>query len=338
MKKVQLPTMKDVAKRSGVAESTVSRVISSTKFVAPETRAAVERAMRELNFHRDSHARRLARGRSDFVGLVISDIENPFYPGLIKAFESAALARGFEVLLAATNYDPGRTDRALRLMLENRAPAVAVMTSRVDPAMAGRLAERGIVSVFLGADAPGPRRSNIRLDYGQGAGEAVRYLHTLGHRRYALIAGPQTRASHAAYRQAVEGELKKLGLKLHVVEGDNDAASGARAAARLLTLAPPPTAVLCSNDLTAAGAMGAFARSGLPVPGRCSLVGADDVPFAALVHPALTTVRIPRERLGAVAFEVLDGMLASARGAGTETVLPTELVIRESTGPAPAGA
>ena len=98
-----MPTMSDVAERCGVASSTVSRVLSETKFVAPETHNPVMRAMQELNFRRDSHARRLARGRSDFLGLIISNIENPFYPGLIKAFESAALERGFEVLLCSTN-------------------------------------------------------------------------------------------------------------------------------------------------------------------------------------------------------------------------------------------
>jgi DNA-binding LacI/PurR family transcriptional regulator len=328
------PTMKDVARRCGVAESTVSRVLNGTKFVEPETRARVEQAVREMNFHRDSHARRLARGRSDFLGLVISNIENPFYPGLIKAFETAALAQGYEVLLCSTNYDPVRTEHVFRRMIENKSPGVAVMTSRVDPTMAQRLAEHGIASVFLDAEGPGPRRSNLRLDYAKGAGEAVRYLHTLGHRHFALIAGPQSRASHAAFRRAVESELKKLGLKLHVVEGNNDAESGADAAARLLTLVDPPTAVLCSNDLTALGAIRAFFKCGLNVPGDMSVVGADDIPFATLSHPPLSTVRIPRERLGTLALEILQSMLSTPRRMGTETQLPTELVIRDSTGPA----
>ncbi len=329
-----MPTMIDVAKRCGVATSTVSRVLSGTKFVAPETRELVMRAMQELNFHRDSHARRLARGRSDFLGLVISNIENPFYPGLIKAFESAALERGFEVLLCSTNYDPARTEHVFRRMIENKSPGVAVMTSRVDPAMARRLAECGVESVFLDSDGPGLRKSNIRLDYAKGAGEAVRYLHTLGHRRFALIAGPQDRASHANYRRAVESALKKFGLKLQVVEGENDAESGATAAARLLTVSDLPTAVLCSNDVTALGAMRAFFKCGLRIPDDVSVIGADDIPFAELAHPPLTTVRIPRERLGALALEMLQTMLTKPRRLGAESVLPTELVIRGSTGPA----
>jgi LacI family transcriptional regulator len=333
MKPLPQSTMKDVAKLCGVAESTVSRVLSGTKFVAPETREIVEKAVKKLNFHRDSHARRLARGRSDFLGLVISDIENPFYPGLIKSFESAALAYGYEVLLCSTNYDPVRTEHVFRRMIENKSPGVAVMTSRVDPTMGRRLAEHGVASVFLDSEGPGPRRSNISLDYATGAGEAVRYLHTLGHRRFALIAGPQNRASHSAYRRAVANELKKLGLKLRVAEGNNDADSGADAVARLLTLGEPPTAVLCSNDVTALGATRAFFKYGFRVPQEVSVIGADDISFAALSHPPLTTVRIPRERLGSLALEILHRMLASPRSVGTESRLSTDLVIRESTGP-----
>ena len=150
-----IPRMRDVAAQCGVSESTMSHVINGTKAVALATREKVERVVREMNFHRDSHARRLARGRSDFLGLIISDIENPFYPGLIKAFESAALERGFEVLLCTTNYDAARTDHAFRKMIENKSPGVAVMTSRVEPRMARLLAEQGVASVFLDSDGPG---------------------------------------------------------------------------------------------------------------------------------------------------------------------------------------
>lgn len=328
--------MKDVAARCGVAESTVSRVLTGTKFVAPETRLLIEQAMRDLGFHRDSHASRLARGRSDFLGLVISSIENPFYPGLIKAFESAALDRGYEVLLGMTNYDPARTEQVFRKLIENKSPGVAVMTSRVDRKMAEHLAQRGIVSVFLDFDAVDRRTSGISLDYAQGAGEAVHYLHTLGHRSFALIAGPQNRPSHVAYREAVERALKALGLKLQIVEGENNAESGSDAARRLVTSRTLPTAVLCSNDVTALGAMRAFFKCGLQVPHDVSVVGADDVPFASLAYPPLTTVKIPRERLGTLALDVLHTMLANPRTSGTHQVLRTELVIRDSTAPAKA--
>ncbi len=329
--------MKDVAARCGVSESTVSHVINATKAVAPATREKIEQAMRELNFHRDAHARRLARGHSNFLGLIISDIENPFYPGLIKGFETAAVEHGFEMLLCTTNYDPARTGQAFRKMIENKSPGVAVMTSRVEPEMAQLLAEYGVAAVFLDADGPGPRKSNIRLNYAKGAGEAVRYLHNLGHREFALIAGPQSRASHVAYRDAVVATLTEVRRKPIVVEGNNDAESGARAVQRLLTEPRRPTALLCSNDLTAIGAIGALLKCGLRVPADISVVGADNIPFSALINPPLTTVRMPRERLGGLALELLREMLATGKGKGKEVVLDTELIIRESTGAAPTG-
>jgi LacI family transcriptional regulator len=220
-------------------------------------------------------------------------------------------------------------------MIENKSPGVAVMTSRVGSEMATWLAERGIASVFLDSDTVGPLKSNLRIDYAKGAGEAVRYLHKLGHRSFALIAGPQDRPSHFALRNAVESALRGFGLKLQVVEGSNDAEGGAEAVRRLLTGEELPTAVLCSNVVTALGAMRALRRSGLRVPADISVVGADDIPFASLVDPPLSTVRIPRERMGALALEVLQEMLKSPTKRGKEYMIPTELVIRESTGPVP---
>ena len=335
MKEIKTIRMRDVAARCGVAESTVSHVLNGTKFVAPETKERVETALREMNFHRDSHARRLARGHSNFLGLIISDIENPFYPGLIKAFETAAVAQGFEVLLCTTNYDAARTDDAFRKMIENKSPGVAVMTSRVDPKMAKYLAQHGVASVFLDSGGAGPRKSDIRVDYRKGVRGAVRYLHHLGHRDFALIAGPQNRASHAAYREAVEAALAEWKLKPRIFEGNNDAATGAAAVQHFLSVERFPGAILCSNDLTAMGATRALFKCGFRVPADVSVVGADDIPVAALTVPPLTTVRMPRERLGSLALELLQELLRKKSRRGRDVVLDTELIIRESTGTAP---
>ena len=321
--------MKDVAERCGVAESTVSHVINGTRFVSPEVRDKVLQAMQDLNYHGNAHARRLARGSSDFLGLIISDIENPFFPGLIKAFELAALQNGYDVMLSTTNYEPQRTANSFRKIIENKVPGVAVMSSRVDPAMAGLLEQNGVVSVFLDSGSVGRARSNVRLNYAKGAHEAVNYLCNLGHRRFAFIASPQTRPSHVAYRDAVATALEQAGLQAQILEGKNNVEDGERAVQRMLTGRHLPTAILCSNDLTAIGALRALIRAGIRVPDDVSIVGADDIPFSALTQPPLSTVRIPRERLGEIAFTILQGMLRDKK-AGSEFVLDTELVIRDS--------
>ena len=327
--------MKDVAERAGVAESTVSHVINNTRFVSPATREKILGVMREMNFHANAHARRLARGHSDFLGLIVSDIENPFFPGLIKAFESAALAGGLDILLCMTNYEASRAEAAIQKMIQNKVRGVAVMTSRLDPNLAAVLEENNVPSVFLDSDCVAKGKSNIRIDYAQGADQAVNYLYNLGHRKFAFIAGPGNRSSHLAYTAAIIAALARLELAPQLIEGENCVASGERAAQRLLAGRCLPTAILASNDLTAIGALRGLYRSGIHVPGDVSVVGADDIPFATLTHPPLTTVQIANELLGRLACQTLLGMLGEGKPA-SELVLATELVIRDSTAMAPA--
>ena len=334
MGKWTLSRMKDVAARCDVSESTVSHVVNQTRYVAPETRRKVLQAMRELNYHGNAHARRLARGRSDFLGLIISDIENPASPGLIKGFESAALERGFDLLLCTTNYDPERTRAAFRKMVENKVPGVAVMTSRVDRSLADVLIANRIASVFLDSEPPQAFKSNIRMNYAKGACEAIAYLCNFGHRHFFLIAGPQNRPSHVALRKAVERALEERGIPYRGAEGENTEESGTLQTRRLLSEKPLLSAILCSNDLTAIGAMNELAKAGLRVPEDVSVVGADDIRFARLTRPPLTTIRMPMEQLGRLAFRTLEEMLASNRHSGIERTIDTELVIRESTGQA----
>ena len=333
MRKPTVPRMKDVARRSGVAESTVSHVVNQTRYVSPDTRRKVLDAMRELNYHGNAHARRLARGRSDFLGLIISDIENPFFPGLIKGFESSALERGFDLMLCTTNYDPERTRAAFRKMVENKVPGVAVMTSRVDRSLAEVLVNNRIASVFLDTEPTRPYKSNIRMNYGKGACAAIAYLYNLGHRDFFLIAGPQNRPSHVALRQAVEQALEERGLRYRGTEGENREETGAEQVRRLLSEKPFPSAILCSNDLTAIGAMNELAKVGLQVPEDVSVVGADDIRFARLTRPPLTTIRIPMQELGRLAFQTLEEMMASSQPIGLERTIDTELIIRASTSP-----
>jgi DNA-binding LacI/PurR family transcriptional regulator len=331
-KAASAPRMRDVAKRCGVSESTVSHVLNGTKAVAEATRARILEAIRELNYHRDSDARRLATGRSNFLGLIISDIENPFFPGLIKSFENAALKERYEVLLCTTSYDAERTKNAFRKMVENKSPGVAVMTSRVDPQMAEYLADQGVASVFLDSGHPGRYRSNIRIDYVSGVTAAINYLYNLGHRDFALLAGPQNRASHRAYRTAVDAALATWGLTARLIEGNNDAQGSQAAVEHLLTGGRLPTAILCSNDLTAMSVIRSLFQRGIRVPADVSVVGADDIPFAALTEPPLTTVHIPRVSLGTLAFELLQEMLSESSRTGRDVTLPTSLTIRESAG------
>ncbi len=237
------------------------------------------------------------------------------------------------MLLSTTNYEEARTEKSFRKMIENKTPGVAVMSSRIDPGMAKVLDANSIASVVLDGASLGPLRSNIRLNYSKGAHEAINFLYNLGHRDFVFVAGPQSRPSHQAYLAAIREALRLLDLQPLIIDGENEVASGEHAVQRLLISRPLPSALVCSNDLTAIGAIRSLLRSGIRVPQDVSVVGADNIPFAALCHPPLTTVEIPREGLGALACDLLYQMLKENH-AGSEAVLDTSLVVRESTGPA----
>lgn len=326
--------MRDVAEKAGVSVTTVSHVLNRTRFVSPETRKRVQKAIRELRFYKDAHARRLASGRSDFFGLIVSDITNPFFPELIRGFESAAIQRRFDTLLSDTNYDPRRSEACVRTMIENKARGVAIMTSELAPHLIKDLTANHVAVVSLDLGHVGPYSANIRVDYGRGIEQAIKHLRNLGHRDIAFISGPQTLRSARVRREAFFNALLSYGPSTdNSVEGNHKIDGGFAAVRTLLERGKIPTAILCSNDLTAFGAMGALREAGLRVPEDVSIIGFDDIFFASITVPPLTTVGLPRHKMGGMAFEALRNILRTKKRQGREYVIETNLIVRNSTAP-----
>ena len=325
--------MSDVAKKAGVSITTVSHVLNETRPVADRTRARVLRAIDELDYYKNTSARLLVRGQSETLGLIISDIENPFFPELIKSFEQACAAERRDMLLCATSYEPRQTETAVRRMIENRVQGVAVMTSQFGAPYQAQLVAHDIPLVLLGSTSARQNRSHIAIDYSKGITEAVLHLKAAGHRAIALATGPQDQVSAVDHKNAVLEALREAKLNPHVIlEGDHRPESGARTAQQLLQMKRRPTAIMCGNDRMAIGAIGAAAELGFAVPGDVSIVGSDDVWMARYCYPALTTVRLPRDVLGQMAFDVLRKMIATKKRNGGRHVLSTSLVVRRSTG------
>lgn len=324
--------MKEVAKHAGVSVTTVSHVLNKTRRVAPRTRKRVLEAVRELKYYKDAHARHLARGYSDFLGLIVSDICNPFFPEVIKSFETAALSKGLDLLLCNTDYDPGRTHAAVRKMIENKVRGVAVMTTKGYAELAQEFKVNRVPVVLLDHGTVGKYMSNIRVDWSRGIHQAVDHLHRLGHKDFAFISGFPTFSAAVSRRDAFIAAVsqRRLGAE-RIVDENQKVDGGIRGVQALLARHPLPTAILCVNDVTAIGALHALQHAGLRVPQDVSLVGYDDIGLAALAFPPLTTVSLSRQYLGQLAFQALQSIVKSKRKMGTEYVVETELVVRQST-------
>src|SRR5947208_481040 len=183
-------TMREVSRRAGVSLATVSRVLNNTQYISEETRRRVLDAVREFNYFKNVHARRLATGRSDLFGLVISEIANPFFPEIIRGFQAMAWNRGFDVLLCNTEYDRERTKTVIRKLRESDVRGVAIVTSSVERSMTTELTDAGIPLVFFNSDPADKLVGNICIEYEQGIKQGIQHVVDLGHSHCAVIAGP----------------------------------------------------------------------------------------------------------------------------------------------------
>lgn len=325
--------IKEVAKRANVSTATVSRTINESEKVDPKTAARVKKAIRELNFYPNTHARTLVSGRSRMLGLIISDITNPFFPELVKSFEDQALHHGQDVIIGNTDYQPKRMAACIRRMLERKVDGVAILTSETNSESLEELTRRNIPVVLLDAARTSSHSATVRIDYAQGIQEALQHLFSLKHERIAFIAGPLNLPSARIRQTAFIEGIKGAGIALQpamIQQGNHRIDGGLAAMEALLKLKRRPTGVICSNDLTAIGALGAVNDAGLKVPDDISLVGFDDIAFAHLTQPPLTTVLLSRTQIATTAFTALERLIRDEKET-QDYVIPTHLIVRAST-------
>jgi LacI family transcriptional regulator len=328
--------MREVAKRAGVSPATVSRVLNKTHYISAETERRVLEVVGQLKYFKNVHARRLATGQSDLFGLVISEIANPYFAEVIRGFQAAAWDRGFDVLLCNTQYDETRTKSILRKLIENDARGVAIMTSSIDKSMSSELIAAGIAVVFCNVTPAQKLVSTISVDYPRGVAQAIEHVVSLGHRRAAVIAGPDDNRTAIVIKEALVAGLTLRAMPpFPVISSSYGIDAGASAVRSVLSAEHKPTVIFCGNDLIAMGAMSALEEAGVEIPKDMSVVGIDDISFACLARPPLTTIRVPRERVGNIALAALDRMLQLKRRRGEDYYVETDLVVRKSTAPAP---
>jgi len=330
----ELVNIKNVADRAGVSIATVSHVLNQTRRVRPETAARVRTAIEELGYSQNLAARNLATGRSNILGLIVSDIQNPHFPELTRNFQDQALLHNMEVLVMNTGYDPQRTSDCVRRLIGLRVPGLAIMTTEYDTGLVELVARQNIRAVYYFNPGPlSPLISCILVNYGEGIREAVNHLEELGHRQIAFIGGAPHLQSAMYRRQAFIEQMQARGEgATRIVDADFSAEGGYYGCSRLLSSAPP-TAIVCANDLMAFGAMHCCRDKGLRIPQDISIVGFDNISFSQYSHPPLTTVAIPRDKLGQLAFKALWEMINRQTSEGRVIQLGTRLLVRESTAP-----
>jgi LacI family transcriptional regulator len=331
-------TIRDVALAAGVSTATVSNVLNKTGKVGAKTQRQVLATVKRLGYVPDVHARRLASSNRRTLGIIVSDLENPFFPEVIKSFEARARELGYDAILSDTNYDPHRTREAAERMMEHKVRGVAIMTSEMSMRMVHELARRKIAVTFLDLAPVRGYMSNLRIDYESGIDQIVRYLHGHGHRHIAFVAGREGLKSNRVRRAAYERSMHGLGLTPGpILPGDLHFEGGLEAGRNLAKMSLRPTAVVAINDLTAIGVVKGLLESGCRVPEDVSVTGFDKTRLAEYSNPSLTTVDIHRDLLGRMAADALHELTNSENAHGKEYRIGAELVIGKSSGPIVGG-
>ena len=328
--------IRDVARRAKVSTATVSRTVNQVTTVDAQLAKRVWKAIEELGYYPNRQARALVSGRSRVFGLIVSEITNPFFPEIVQTFETLAVEQHYEILLTSTIHDPKRMELAVRRMIEGRVDGVAILTFGMEEDLLEHLRFRNLPLVFVDIGPKAPRVSNIRVDYADGIRQAVQHLAALRHERIGFIAGPLRLRSAMARKDAFQASMKEIGLPVKpdfLVEGDHRLEGGKRALKKLAELRERPTAVLCSNDMTAIGVMREAFELNIKVPQDLSVIGFDDIRMAEFLTPPLTTVQMSQSELARLAFEALlkEVKRETPIPEGSEYVLKTHLVLRNST-------
>jgi LacI family transcriptional regulator len=332
------PDIRTVAALAKVSIATVSRTINASPAVSEKLAQRVWQAIEQLNYFPNTHARSLVSGRSRILGIIVENITNPFFPELIASFEEIAVAHGYEILVSSTNNNAQLLTNCVRRMLERKVEGVAVLTFGGEEPVLDQLATHNMPIVLAEFHLDDPSVSTILLDYSAGIHAAVRHLVELGHTRIGFLAGPHVLHSALTRRQAFEQTMHESNLRVHrnwIIECDHTLKGGVAGFEKLMALPTRPTALICSNDMTAIGVLRAAYMAHLRVPEDLSVIGLDDIDFAEFTLPPLTTIRLSRHELAKAAFDALRFQAERASSDETtiqrEFLVSTSLVVRGST-------
>ncbi len=322
-----------VARKANVSIATVSRTINRIPTVNAKLAKRVWAAIDELDYVPDTQARALGSGRSGMLGLVVSEITNPFFPELIQRFEDVAIENGYEILISSTNYDPKRMELGIQRLLQRKVEGVAILTFGLEQPLFQKLADRKIPLVFVDVGPDRPGISLLKIDYAHGIRQGVQHLAALGHRKIGFVSGPMALHSAQSRSTAFLKALDECGIEVRPewqVEGDHTLGGGIRGMERILDCSSRPSALVCSNDMIAIGVLHKAYHVGIRVPSDLSIIGFDDIQIAKVMFPPLTSVQMSRIDLANAAVKALKAHI-EGNNPLREYKIDTHLVVRQST-------
>lgn len=330
-----MATIRDVAQRAGVSVATVSHVINGTRKVAPETAARVRRAMEELDYHPNAVARSLRTRKTQAIGVVVSDITNPFFATLVRGAEDAAIEAGYSLIVCNSDETPEKEDLYVRLLWRRRMDGLLIAPVRDGASSAVQeLARRQMPFVFIDRKAKGVEADAVLSDNVGGAYLATQHLIERGHKRIGIVLGipgaTTTEERLAGYRRALEEAGIPLAEDL-VVWGGYRVAGGRRATAKLLSLSDPPTAIFSTNNLMTVGVLKELFHRKVRIPKDVAVVGFDDLEWAEMANPPLTTVAQQPYEIGHRALALLlEQLSGECESPAREVRIPVVLKLRGS--------
>ena len=329
-----LAGIKQVAARAGVSIASVSRALSGHPHVSPELKMRVEAAVRSLNYAPNRAASTLRARSTRIIGVVIPDINNPFFTSVVGGIESVLHRAGYSLLLTNSNENPKRERDNVRTLQAENVAGIAFTPSAADASVYRKIGMAGVALVAI-ARVPGFAVDSVTVDGAEGAERAVSRLIQLGHRSIALISGPEWSSSVQDRQAGYERAFRLAGLPAPtglVIHSDLRQKGGHDAMSDLLNRRPRPTAAFVGNNLMTLGALTAIHERGLRIPEDIAVIGFDDLPWATSLQPPLTAVALPTEAVGVTAAQLLLDRLRDPSRPVRRVTLATELVVRASCG------
>jgi LacI family transcriptional regulator len=329
------PTLSDVARLAGVSLGSASRVMSEPEAVRQRTREAVEAAAEQLGYVPNGNARALAMRRSMMVGVVLPTITNPVFASFVHVLQRRLGAEGYHLLVQAHEYDHQAEVALVERLIRRGIDGLVLVGTDHDPAVTALLARSGLPHLFSWSSDEAPAQDCVGFSNRQAMREMVQYLLDLGHRRFAILSGALAHNERA--RARVEGAREALAAAGIVIAPDDIviqpfSIEGGRQGLRVIAArGERPTALVCTTDLMAAGALAEAHALGIAVPDALSITGFDDIDIASAISPPLTTIHAPIREMGE---RVGERMLVRLKGGAPDPSLtiPTHLVRRQSAG------